>query len=226
MSAAPSMFGDSHSAETATTVSDYIQPTLGHGLRIWWAFYWRNTVISAILVAALILAAKPLLASGAITRAGFNSLILFGQWIITYAVAIPVFHFILRKRFRDFRIALVVPGGAPSAQVLAPTLPRTLRIWWTYSWRTVIYRLILGFVASLPLGLLIGTLAGIFPRLAPTFSFLAGSIIEGAVGLFVIYSNILDEDFSDFRVNLMPRRISAAVPVPAAEGGAANIVGL
>jgi hypothetical protein len=30
-------------------------------------------------------------------------------------------------------------------------------------------------------------------------------VIEAAVGLFVIYSNILDEDFADFRVNLIPR---------------------
>jgi hypothetical protein len=34
-------------------------------------------------------------------------------------------------------------------------------------------------------------------------------VISGAVGLFVIYSNILDEDFGDFRVVLLPRE-----PVP------------
>jgi purine-cytosine permease-like protein len=135
----------------------------------------------------------------------FRFLMLFGPWVITYAVAVPVFYFILRKRFRDFRIGLVQLRDGVAAEVLPPTLPRTLRIWWTYSWRTVIYRLVLGFVASLPLGILLGTIGSIFPRLAPAVGFLGSSVIEAAVGLFVIYSNILDEDFADFRVNLIPR---------------------
>jgi purine-cytosine permease-like protein len=205
MSAVPSMFGENPSAETAPIETDYVQPTLGHGLRIWWAFYWRNTIVAAILVAALILAIKPLYLRGAISPEVFRFLMLFGPWVITYAVAVPVFYFILRKRFRDFRIGLVQLRDGLAAEVLPPTLPRTLRIWWTYSWRTVIYRLVLGFVASLPLGILLGTIGSIFPRLAPAVGFLGSSVIEAAVGLFVIYSNILDEDFSDFRVNLIPR---------------------
>jgi hypothetical protein len=36
-------------------------------------------------------------------------------------------------------------------------------------------------------------------------SFVSQVAIDGAVGLFVIYSGILDEDFGDFRVTLVPR---------------------
>ena len=36
-------------------------------------------------------------------------------------------------------------------------------------------------------------------------------LIDGAVGLFVIYSGILDEEFGDFRVSLAPR--TGRVPV-------------
>ncbi|MGB6544422.1 MAG: hypothetical protein WA871_12175 [Candidatus Acidiferrales bacterium] len=67
------MFGEKHSgSEIAAVESNYIQATLWHGLRIWWAFYWRTAVVSAILVAALILTARPLLFRGAITAGMFH----------------------------------------------------------------------------------------------------------------------------------------------------------
>ena len=41
-------------------------------------------------------------------------------------------------------------------------------------------------------------------------------VIDGAVGLFVVYSAILDEEYGDFRVALLPRNIvSRGAPVPA-----------
>jgi hypothetical protein len=44
-----------------------------------------------------------------------------------------------------------------------------------------------------------------------------GIALGGAVGLFVIYSNILDEDFGDFRVCLLPRSEAKVAPAtPAA----------
>ncbi|MGB6544421.1 MAG: hypothetical protein WA871_12170 [Candidatus Acidiferrales bacterium] len=138
-----------------------------------------------------------------------------GPWAITYAVAVPVFYFILRKKFRYFRIGLTEVNDGAAGKAAEPTLSRTLRIWWTYSWRTIVYRLMLGFIASIPLGIILGTLSGIFPRLAGTFAFLVSSSIEGAAGLFVIYSDILDENFSDFHVSLVPR--NAPVRVAAAE---------
>jgi hypothetical protein len=40
--------------------------------------------------------------------------------------------------------------------------------------------------------------------------------IDAGAGLFVIYSNILDEDFGDFRVCLLPiRKDAAASAAPA-----------
>ena len=47
---------------------------------------------------------------------------------------------------------------------------------------------------------------------------IAQVVIDGAVGLFVIYSAILDEEFADFRVALLPRE-PAPGAVPAAEEG-------
>jgi len=210
----PTMFEESPSAGANATDGEYIQPTLNDGLRIWWAFYWRNTLIVSILLAALILAVIPFVLRGAITVGTLRSVMSILPWVISYAVSIPVFYFILRKRFRHYRIALIVPPGGPGAEELPPTLPRTLRVWWTFTWRTVVYRLVVGFLLSLPLGLIVGTLSEMFPRWIGTFVFLEVSAVEVVVGLYVIYSNILDEDFAGFRVSLLRR--TAAAPVRAA----------
>ena len=66
--------------------------------------------------------------------------------------------------------------------------------------------------------------AGMFVALfrpTPTFSYvffgLLGFVVSGALALFVIYSNILEEDIGDFRVSLLPREVGnrSAPPTPA-----------
>jgi len=158
------------------------------------------------------LAVKPFFPEGAIPFDLYRFIMVGEAAIVGYAMALPVFYFILRKKCRNFRIGLtMVRDGAP-AEVLRPTMRRTLRIWWTYTWRAFIHTLVLSFVANIPMGFLLGALEAIFPPLATTIAFLGSTIIAGAVGLFVIYSNILDEDFSDFRVSLLPRNAAAAAP--------------
>jgi hypothetical protein len=126
--------------------------------------------------------------------------------VFYYLAAFLVMAYILRKNFRQFRIGLLSNRGGPGAQTLPPTFRRTFRVWWTFSWRTIIYRLIATFIASFPLGWTVGFLAAVLPRAA--YSVIATTVvpvfIDGAVGMYVIYSNILDEDISDFRVALLP----------------------
>jgi len=111
-------------------------------------------------------------------------------------------YFILRKRFRGFHIRLV--SKSDPAQVLQPTFRRTFRIWWTFTWRTLIYRIVLSFAMSVPMGFLTGAVAVIYPPLGPAFATFMGLAIEAGVGLFTIYSSILDEEISDFCVTLAP----------------------
>jgi hypothetical protein len=72
----------------------------------------------------------------------------------------------------------------------------------------VLYRIIITFVATIPLSVLLG----IFTRI-PTAQAIVRALvmiaIDAGAGLFVIYSNILDEDFGDFRVCLLPLRKDA-----------------
>jgi len=74
--------------------------------------------------------------------------------------------------------------------------------------------MIITFVATIPLSVLLG----IFTRI-PTAQTIVRALvmiaIDAGAGLFVIYSNILDEDFGDFRVCLLPlRKDPATFPAP------------
>lgn len=217
----PSMFDAASATSREPPGTNYIQPNLGHALRIWWAFYWPNTLISSTLGFGLgyllRLAYENTNVPGRLIRLPAR----FGDLVLTYAVAIFVIQYILGKRFRDFRIGLLSRNGGTGAQLLQATFRRTLRVWWTFSWRTVVYYLIAWVVVILPLGWFLGVF-----RPSPTFAaiFLAaiGFVVGGAVALFAIYSNILDEDIGDFRVCLLRHEAQAAPPANAA----GNAVGL
>lgn len=203
MSSQPSLTGSAAAVPKPASLGNYIQPTLGHGLRIWWAFFWRNTAISFVVTAVL--------SGGVMFAAQANHVridlkyLTFAGYAIEYLTAIFVVHFIVQKRFHAFRIILTPLGAGDSAQVLPPVFQRTLRIWWTFMWRSVVYRVVLTVAMSVPMGVVAGAFSAISPQAGRLFNGFMQLMISGAVGLFTIYSNILDEDIADFRVSLAPR---------------------
>lgn len=203
MASQPSLSGNTAAAPAPSALSDYIQPTLAHGLRIWWAFFWRNSAISfvvaAVLSTAIMFAAR---VNHFVVETRFLNL---GGYVIEYVTAIFVVHFIVQKRFRSFRMILTPQDASDSANILPPTFKRTFRVWWTFMWRSVVYRVPLTLAMSVPLGVATGAVAAISPQAGQVFASITQVAIGGAVGLFTIYSNILDEDIADFRVSLAPR---------------------
>jgi hypothetical protein len=205
MPSPPSMFEPPRPAVRAPQ-SDYIQPNLGHGLRIWWAFWWPTTLVASALTFATIYAVRSLYENLVLPASIAGPAIKYNAYFFTYFVAFFVMSYILRKNFRHFRIGLLSNYGGEGAAVVPPTIRRTFRIWWTYSWRSLLYRLIVLFAVSFPLGWIVGFLAAIFKNAAVgvLLNLLTATAVDAAAGLFVIYSNILDEDISDFRVALLP----------------------
>ena len=147
----PSMFDSPRPASTAAPADNYIQPTLSHGLRIWWAFYWR-TLLATILLVAAVAKILPLVAEAPAARL----ILRYGVYFFYYSAAFFMIAFILRKNFRDFRIALLSHRGGDGAQPLRPNFQRVARVWWTFSWRSLLYRLIATFAISFPLGWIVG----------------------------------------------------------------------
>jgi len=197
-------------------LSNYIQPNLGHGLRIWWAFFWPTTLISIVATIVVNYWARYFYENSNVPGSLLRPIFQYDSYFFSYATAFFVMNYILRKNFRQFRIGLFPRRGEAGNEPLRPTLSRTIPVWWTYSWRTFVYGLIAVFVTAIPRAFLLGP----FSRnrvLEPLMGNLFRVALGGAIGLFVIYSNILDEDFGDFRVCLLPRHAAndaTATPAP------------
>ena len=202
---------------------DYIQPSLAYGLRIWWAYYWPTFLISALVIGVL----------SVLLRRAWEYLILRDQvvlWtnrILPYAVTFFVsmfgIHRILSKKFQSFCIALLPRNASFSAEALPRTSQRTLRVWWEFIWRSIVYSIIFRFAGSIALGLIAGMLASIGGVTGKVVPLIFQVLIDAAVGTLVIYSGLLDEEFGDFRVTLVPR-IAFPSATPAVEPTAPNPV--
>lgn len=203
------MFESPRPASPAASLRDYVQPNLGHGLRIWWAFYWPTALAAIVLSIGFNSAMRLFLQIGVIPDGLIVPVIWFSRfdlYIFYYLAAFFAMAYVLRKKFHSFRIGLFPNRDWGSSVRLQPTMRRTMRVWWAFSWRAVIYRIIATVVASIPLGWIIGLLPVIFPhRFVPFAGLVIQIMIDGAVGMFVIYSAILDENIADFRVGLVSR---------------------
>jgi hypothetical protein len=193
----PSLAGDRPESRSGEPKDNYIQPNLGHGLRIWWALFWRTTLASSISYGGSVAAFHLVLPA-------------YSSYSVDYLITLAMMYFILRKRYRRFQIRLVSRNDRSIPLPL--TFRRTFRIWWTFTWRTLVYRIILSFAMGVPVGFLSGAVAVIYPPLGPAFQVFVGLAVEAGVGLFVIYSNILDEEMSDFCVTLVPNNPDIVLP--------------
>ncbi|MGB8476052.1 MAG: hypothetical protein WCE61_18375 [Candidatus Acidiferrum sp.] len=205
MSNLPTMFEPPPVSDPDSVLNDYIQPNLGHALRIWWAYYWPTMVISFLLGVLLrgvvrllyenfILSANPLL-----------PVLTYGPYVINYVIAFFMIRYVLGKTFRHFRLGLISNADVPPAQLLKPTFTRTLRVWWIFTWRTVVYGLLCLAFVLYPMQWFVGIFRP-SPLFSTLFFWVLGTAVGGAIALFVIYSNLLDEDVGDFRVVLLPRQ--------------------
>lgn len=224
MSGPPSMF-EAHRPAVATSLANYIQPNLGHGLRIWWAFYWPTVFSQLLLTIGVNAVLRRYLEDPTLPPNTVRAMVLASQWdgyIFYYLIAFLMLGCLLRRNFRHFRIGLLSNRGGEGAQLLPPTLRRAARVWWTFSWRAVIYRLIATLAVTFPLGWTIGFLQAILPGQASAalVSLMVQVAIDGIIGMFVIYSSILDEDISDFRVALLQPRLPTTAVVAAASAPA------
>lgn len=214
------MFNAPAVASAAAQPSNYIQPTLNHGLRVWWAYYWPTTLVVALLSLCVAYWLRVLYQDVLVSATVFIWVARLQGYVLTYLVGIFGIHYVLRRRFRRFRIALVSTSVAEGMERLEVTAIRGLRVWWTFTWRTIVYAAIAYVAVIMPLGWFVGIFAP-GPIFTAIFFLLVGIVINGAISLFIIYSNILDEEFGDFRVVLLPRNSEKQI-LPASAPPAQN----
>jgi hypothetical protein len=92
---------------------------------------------------------------------------------------------VLGKSFRSFRVALLPRDPLSGTEALSRSFGRTIRVWWAFCWRTVVYSLIVRFAGSVALGFTIGILSSMSRAAAAWVPLIAQVVIDGAVGLFV-----------------------------------------
>lgn len=210
----PGMF-EAPSAASVPPLDDYIQPTLSHALRVWWAYYWRTTLIAGFFGIFVSFTLRSVYASAGPNSAWVSWAKQAQDFILTAIVAIFVLDYILEKQFKHFRIGLISAASAIERHDVPVTLWRSMRVWWSFTWRNIVGSVIGYVVVILPLSWLITITRP--PELAAlVVMFLSGFAVAGLVALFVIYSSILDEEFGDFRVALLPRKEVARVASVAA----------
>jgi hypothetical protein len=200
----PGLFNAPSAPAASLPQRDYIQPNLGHALRIWWAYYWPTFLISSFIIGVLMVllrkAWENVMVSGDVVRWANRIL----PYLVFYAVSVLTIRYILGKKFRSFCIALLPRDASSGVQPLPRSFRRTLRVWWAFCWRAVVYSVIARVAAAVVLGFTIAILAAMGRVMALLVPIVSQVAIEGAIGLFVIYSAILDEEFEDFRVTLVP----------------------
>lgn len=184
-------------------------------MRIWWAYYWPTTLIAFFLGILLNMVVRVLYENVLVSPRILIPLSKYGGYVISYVVAFFIMRYVLGKRFRHFRLALASNADPASTESLNVTFARTLRVWWIFTWRTVIYTILAFAFVIYPMGMFVGLFRP-SPLFSSIFFLLLGAAVAGALSLFVIYSNILEEDIRDFRVVLLPRRDRAAEPRPLA----------
>jgi len=200
------MFDAPRATPLAESADGYIQPTFAHALRIWWAIFWRTTLVSGLLTFGIDFYARKSYENMGITAASYLLIARYTPYVLNYAVAVGAVYFVLHKAFRHFRIVLSKNWGTPDAQILEPTLLRSIRIWWTYTWRTLVYTLLGYVVVLLPLSWFVMLFNPGATAATLLFGFV-GFLNGGAAVLFAIHSNILDEDFGNFHVAIVPRTV-------------------
>jgi hypothetical protein len=215
----PSMSGTTAAptaASAAAPGSPYVQPTFNYALRIWWAFYWPLQVVlifTAIGLVGLIF----LLARTVGVRGRQQELIVLVFAVLLAVAAVVsyfVMHYILAKRFRHFRVALISSRDPQHPQVVERSFERVIRVWFAYWWRSVVFGLVAAFVASFPLGVLTAPLT----RMPLAHALVSNGLqiaISAMVGLFIFYNNIIDEKFGDCHVTLLPRDAAPSTPTQA-----------
>lgn len=215
----PGIF-EAPSAASVPPLDDYIQPTLNHALRVWWAYYWP-TMLAVIGISMLVgIFLGILIVTAGVQPSAARLIAVVQTYIWTLVISIFSIRYILSKRFQHFRIGLLPSTSSGSIEILPRTFQRTIRVWWAFVWRMEVGSVIVRLAAWVALGYGLAILMTMGRVMAVLTPIISQVVIDGAVGLFVMYSAILDEEFGDFRVALLPRK--EVVPVAPVAAPAAS----
>ena len=99
-----------------------------------------------------------------------------------------------------------------NSSYLEPTFKRTARIWWAWVWRSALFGGAAGLFGSVVLSLS-GILEHISEKAGQALGLAVGVALAVPIGIWV-FQIILEKDFGEFRVRLVPKAPPAPAPSP------------
>ena len=99
-----------------------------------------------------------------------------------------------------------------STSFLEPTFKRSARIWWAWVWRSALFGGAAGLFGSVVLSVS-GILEHISENAGKYLGLAVGLALAVPVGIWV-FQIILEKDFGEFRIRLVPKSPPAATPSP------------
>jgi hypothetical protein len=99
-----------------------------------------------------------------------------------------------------------------STSFLEPTFKRTARIWWAWVWRSALFGGAAGLFGSVVLSVS-GILEHISENAGKYLGLAVGLALAVPVGIWV-FQIILEKDFGEFRIRLVPKSPPTATPSP------------
>jgi LytS/YehU family sensor histidine kinase len=103
------------------------------------------------------------------------------------------------------------PYAAPQSRVadvevragLEVSWGRAIRVWWSITWRTVLFGMLIGFVVGIVAGIA-GAAAGVPANQVQGISSVFGVIIGAFISVWAV-RKALTQSFSEFRIVLLPK---------------------
>ncbi len=92
---------------TVSTTADFVLPTLGHAVRIWWAWFWRTSVVSM----GVTFLASILLVGSEQPSIVVNVLVWIVALLSFLLTGLYVMKIVLRKKFKTFRLYLLAASN-------------------------------------------------------------------------------------------------------------------
>ena len=194
------------------------QPTLGQGAWVYWSFFWRSFLFSAILSIALMGVTFVFSLILGLDTEQENPvfelvMMLFSiPFSIYLTVYLPI-SAVLNKKFTDFRIALL-PRDPNQSEAIEKTPGVILRILWAYWWRVLLitmgFLFAVGIIAVMVgMGMLGGGAAGASKEAA--MPVLIGAAVAGGVAVFIsgfaislwVLKRVLNKEYCFFQVRFV-----------------------
>ena len=106
--------------------------------------------------------------------------------------------------FNPYQPPVAQAGEVDISKTLEVTFSRATKVWWSLSWRAILFGILAGGAAGFVIGI-ISAAARVAPEQMPKYGGLAGLAVGIPVGIWVVQT-VLKKSWSDFRIVLVPNK--------------------